>query len=37
MDKFIILELTNYVVETIATRSEVGHLQLEVTKYNQLL
>jgi hypothetical protein len=36
-DKFIILEMVNYVIATTATRSRVGHLQLEVTKYSQSL
>jgi hypothetical protein len=29
--------MANYGVETIVTRNRVGHLQLEVTKYSQLL
>jgi predicted small integral membrane protein len=37
MDEYIILEMAKYEVETTATRSRVGLIQLKVTKYNRLL
>jgi predicted small integral membrane protein len=37
MDEFILIGMVTYGVNTTSTRSRVGHLQLEVTKYSRSL
>jgi hypothetical protein len=37
MEEFIILEMVNYGIGTIAIGNKVGLLQLKVTKYSQSL